>query len=164
MATRALVITVSDRAFNGEYEDESGALAVKMMQEAGYDIEEARIVPDSVDMLRTEINEAVSDGVRIILTTGGTGVGPRDVTAEATKPKLKIELPFIPAAIAMRGLDQKPTALVTRGLAGVTSQEKGGVFIANMPGNPDGVKTAVEIIAPLAQHVIDQLDGKDHSH
>lgn len=163
MSIKAVVITISDRVFNEEYEDESGPLAVARLQEAGYDVGEVRVVPDSIDMIRSMINEVVSDGVRIIVTTGGTGVGPRDVTPEATLQKLKVQLPHIISAIVNKGLEKSPHAAVTRGLAGVTSQEPGGVLIVNAPGSPSGVADAMDVIVPIGEHVIDQLDGKDHA-
>ncbi|MDO5049549.1 MAG: MogA/MoaB family molybdenum cofactor biosynthesis protein [Actinomycetaceae bacterium] len=162
MSVKAVVITVSDRVFKNEYEDESGPLAASRLQEAGYEVGEVQVVPDSIDMIRSMINEVVSDGARLVVTSGGTGVAPRDVTPEATEPKLKVQLPHLIGAIVAKGLEKSPHAAITRGLAGVTNAGPGGVLIVNAPGSPSGVSDAIDVIAPVAKHIIDQLDGGDH--
>lgn len=166
----ALVLTVSDRCAAGEREDRSGPLAAELL--AGHGIEaEVRVVPDGDAVVHDALEDALAEGFRFILTTGGTGVGPRDRTPEGTRSILDLEMPGV--AQAMRdagalGETPVPAAVLSRGLAGIalveagTGHGGGGAFVVNAPGSTGGVRDAVGVVGPLVAHVLGQLDGGDH--
>lgn len=154
------VITVSDRCSRGEAEDRSGPLAARLLAEVGVRAE-VTVVPDGEDSVRAAIEGALAAGARLVLTTGGTGVGPRDRTPEGTRSLLDREVPGI--AEAMRGRpDAVPAAMLSRGLAGIAAGPAGEVLVVNAPGSPGGVRDAVAVLAPIVHHVIDQLGGGTH--
>lgn len=157
----AAVITVSDRASAGVYEDLSGPFAADRLREGGFEVANVRVVPDSVEQIRGAIEEALAAGAQLIVTTGGTGVGPRDVTPEATKPFFDRELPHLVSAIVARGLEKTIHAVITRGLAGVCMRGE-GALIVNVPGSTGGVKDAMGVLVEVAPHILDQLSGGDH--
>ncbi|UJP10143.1 MogA/MoaB family molybdenum cofactor biosynthesis protein [Microbacterium sp. KUDC0406] len=155
---QAAVITVSDRSAAGLRPDGSGPVAVEALRAAGFACDDARIVPDGADAVEAALRAAIVDGARLIVTSGGTGVAPRDATPEGTARVLERELPGIPEELRSVGAAQKPVALLTRGLAGVA----GGALIVNLPGSPGGVRDGMPVILSVAAHVIAQLDGSDH--
>lgn len=164
----ALVLTVSDRSAAGEREDRSGPLAAKLLAEHGLKTE-VRVIPDGEASVRRALEEGIADGFRVIFTTGGTGVGPRDRTPEGTRPLLDLELPGLAQAMRDAGaLAKKPilAAVLSRGLAGVAlasaNGEHGGTLIVNAPGSTGGVRDAVSVVGPLTAHILSQLDGGDH--
>lgn len=158
---RACVITVSDRCARKEAEDLSGPLAVRLL--AAFGIEASVIlVPDEVEAIRTAIASASKEGARLVFTTGGTGLAPRDVTPEATEPLLSTRIHGLEDAMRRAGEGHAPAAALSRGLVGVTSRDPGGVLVVNAPGSSGGVKDAVGVIGPLVAHVLDQLGGGDH--
>ena len=134
---KGAVVTVSDRCVSGEREDLSGPLAQRLLAEHDVVVEKVDLVPDGIEPVREAISRAVADGARVVLTTGGTGVTPRDLTPEATAP-------------------------LSRGLVGVTSRGDVGALIVNAPGSRGGVKDTVAVIGPLVPHVLEQLGGGDH--
>lgn len=158
----ARVITVSDRCASGEREDLSGPLAVRLLAEAGIAAGPAVVVPDGIGPVRAAITAALDDGCRVVLTTGGTGIGPRDLTPEATEPLLSARLDGLAEAIRRRGETGAPAASLSRGLVGITSRGPGAALVVNAPGSPGGVRDAVAVVAPLVGHVLDQLGGGDH--
>lgn len=158
---RGAVITVSDRCASGEREDLSGPLAQRLLGEHGVVVDSVRIVPDG-DAVTAAIREAIADGARVVLTTGGTGVTPRDLTPEATAPLLETRLEGIEAQIRAYGLTKTPLSSLSRGLVGVTGRGADGALVVNAPGSRGGVKDTVAVIGPLVPHVLEQLGGGDH--
>ncbi|MDO5721623.1 MAG: MogA/MoaB family molybdenum cofactor biosynthesis protein [Actinomycetaceae bacterium] len=156
------VITVSDRAFKGEYPDRSGPLAKSMWSEQGGRVVFDRIVPDDEGLIGDAIKSAVAARAQVVFTTGGTGVGPRDVTAEATSKLVDYELAGIAQAIRQRGQASVPTAIISRGIVGVLTVGGKRAVVINAAGSTGAVKDAIEVVAPLVPHIVDQLVGGDH--
>lgn len=158
--TRAAVITVSDRSAVGEREDASGPIAVAALREAGFDCADAVVVPDGADSVERALTVEVVAGAKLILTSGGTGVGPRDRTPEGTARVITREVPGIAEELRRRGAAEKPAGMLTRGLAGVVDPH--GVLVVNLPGSPAGVASGMPVVLSVARHVLDQLGGGDH--
>ncbi len=154
---RAIVVTVSDACSRGEREDASGEALVELLQGVGAAIVEKKIVPDDLepltDLLRTSADR---DDVNLIITTGGTGVAPRDNTPEATLAVIQREAPGIAEAMRMQTLSKTPMAMISRGVCGIRS----GALIINLPGSPKGVRESFAVIAPVLSHAIALLAGE----
>lgn len=159
---KGAVITVSDRCVSGEREDVSGPLAARLLHEHDVVVDAVKVVPDGVEPVRAAIEEAIAAGARVVLTTGGTGVTPRDLTPEGTAPLLAVRLEGIEAQIRAYGLTQTPLSSLSRGLVGVTSRDADGALVVNAPGSRGGVKDTVAVVGPLVPHVLEQLGGGDH--
>lgn len=156
----AAVITVSDRRSAGEAEDTAGPAVADALHAAGAAVE-AWVVPDGLDSVTTAIEQALSSGARLILTAGGTGVHPRDVTPEATRPFLARELPGIPELLRTAGARSTVTAALSRGLAGVSAGHAPAVIV-NLPGSERGAREGIDTLLPLLGHLLSQIDGGDH--
>jgi molybdenum cofactor synthesis domain-containing protein len=156
---RAVVVTASNRASSGVYEDRSGQALARGLADLGFDVGEPRVLPDDADQLEAALREAVDAGVDVVLTTGGTGLSPTDITPEATRRVLEREAPGLAEAVRRYGVDNGvPTSVLSRGLAGTA----GRTLIANLPGSTGGVKDALAVLGPLLPHVVSQLRGGDH--
>lgn len=158
----ARVITVSDRCASGQRADVSGPLAKELLTSMGVRVDQVVVVPDGVESVQAAITAAVEAGRRLVFTTGGTGLSPRDWTPEATEPLLAAQLPGLAEQIRQRGLGLAPAAMLSRGLVGVTGRGPGAALIVNAPGSPGGVRDAVAVLGSVLDHVISQLDGEDH--
>ncbi|WP_019178809.1 MogA/MoaB family molybdenum cofactor biosynthesis protein [Microbacterium yannicii] len=158
--TRAAVITVSDRSAAGQREDVSGPIAVAALREAGFDCADAVVVPDGADSVERAVTAEVVAGVKLVVTTGGTGVAPRDQTPEGTARVITRTVPGIAEELRRRGATEKPAGMLTRGVAGVVDPH--GVLVVNLPGSPGGVASGMPVVLSVARHVIDQLGGSDH--
>ena len=156
------VITVSDRCAAGQREDISGPLAARLLAEHDVIVEAVRVVPDGAEPVREAVREAVAAGARVVLTTGGTGIMPRDLTPEGTAPLLAARMEGLEAQIRAHGLTKTPLAGLSRGLVGVTGRDDAGAFVVNAPGSRGGVEDTVAVIGPLVPHVLEQLRGGDH--
>ena len=156
---RAVVITASNRASAGIYEDRSGQALAEGLRELGFAVEGPHVRPDDADELEAVLRAAVDVGFDVILTTGGTGLSPTDVTPEATRRVLEREAPGIAEAVRRYGVDNGvPTSVLSRGLAGTTAR----TLIVNLPGSTGGVRDALAVLGPLLPHVVSQLRGGDH--
>ena len=156
------VITVSDRCAAGQREDVSGPLAARLLAEHDVIVEAVRVVPDGAEPVREAVREAVAAGARVVLTTGGTGIMPRDLTPEGTAPLLAARMEGLEAQIRAHGLTKTPLAGLSRGLVGVTGRDDAGALVVNAPGSRGGVEDTVAVIGPLVPHVLEQLRGGDH--
>ncbi|WP_127476724.1 MogA/MoaB family molybdenum cofactor biosynthesis protein [Microbacterium sulfonylureivorans] len=158
--TRAAVITVSDRSAAGERADESGPVAVAALRDAGFDCADAVVVPDGADSVERALQAEIMAGVKLIVTSGGTGVGPRDETPEGTRRVVTREVPGIAEELRRRGAAEKPAGMLTRGVAGVVDPH--GALVVNLPGSPKGVASGMPVLLSVASHILDQLGGGDH--
>lgn len=156
----AAVITVSDSRAAGDAADTAGPVIVDALRGVGARVL-AALVPDGVDAVRDAILDARSDGARIVITTGGTGVSPRDLTPEATAPLLERALPGIPEMLRREGAAATPMAAVSRGLAGITAGPE-RVLVVNLPGSEGAARDGITALLPLLGHIVGQLDGGTH--
>lgn len=156
MSIKAVVITASDACSRGEREDASGAAVVELLTNLGAEIVAARILSDDLDPIAQALREfAERSDVNLIITTGGTGLGPRDNTPEATQSVIQREAPGIAEAIRAESLKATPMAMLSRGVCGICS----GTLIVNLPGSPKAVRETFAVIAPVLPHALDLLAG-----
>jgi molybdopterin adenylyltransferase len=156
---RGAVLTVSDGVASGEREDRSGDVLDELLRGEGYDVER-RVVPDERAQIARAIEELAEGGARVVLTTGGTGVAPRDVTPEATAAVLDRVAPGIAEAIRADSIAKTPHALLSRGLAGV----RGGTLVVNLPGSPGGCRDGFAVLKPALEHAVKLLADDPTEH
>jgi molybdenum cofactor synthesis domain-containing protein len=155
---RAVVVTASNRASAGVYEDRSGQALAAGLRKLGFTVEGPHVRPDDVAALEQVLREAVASGADVVLTTGGTGLSPTDVTPEATRAVLEREAPGIAEAVRRYGEPKVSTSVLSRGIAGTA----GRTLVVNLPGSTGGVKDGLAVLGPLLPHVVSQLRGGDH--
>lgn len=155
---RAALITASNRAAKGEYLDDSGAILASGIAELNFEIASQIVLPDDALLISAEISRALSDEVDLIVTTGGTGISPTDITPEATMGHIKQLLPGVSEALRAYGREKTALADLSRGLAGVN----GKTLIINLPGSPNGVRDGLVILKRMVAHILSQLAGEDH--
>ena len=154
---RSVIITVSDACSKGEREDLSGAALAELLTDLGATIVERIVVPDDLEPLAKTLDQfAARDDVNLILTTGGTGFGPRDNTPEATRRVIEREAQGLSEAMRAETLKQTPMAMISRGVSGIHS----GTLIINLPGSPKAVRESFAVVRPVLSHAVDLISGK----
>jgi molybdenum cofactor synthesis domain-containing protein len=154
----ARVIVASNRASAGVYADTSGPLLVEGLRALGCEVPDPVVVPDG-EPVGDALRAAVADGVNVVVTSGGTGITPTDRTPDITKAVLDYEIPGIAEAIRAYGRDKVPTAVLSRGLAGVA----GRTLVVNLPGSSGGAKDGLAVLGPVLAHAVEQIRGGDHT-
>jgi molybdenum cofactor synthesis domain-containing protein len=155
---KAAVLTVSDGVDMGRRDDESGDVLEELLRSDGYEVLR-RVVPDERDAIAEAIEE-LSGEARLVLTTGGTGLGPRDVTPEATMTVLERSAPGIAEAIRAQSMGKTPHALLSRGIAGV----RGQTLVVNLPGSTGGCRDGFAVLRPALEHALNLLAGEETAH
>jgi len=152
---KAATITISTRCAAGQQEDRSGAFLGELLRDAGADVVEHRVLSDDRLAIEAALRELISR-VDVVITTGGTGISPRDVTPEATSAIVERRLPGMEAALHLAGREKVPTAILSRGVAGIARQ----CLIVNLPGSPGGVRDGMAILAPVLAHAVRLIRGE----
>lgn len=158
---RAAVLTISDRGFRGEQEDLSGQEIRKGLESIGAEIAAYRVVPDERVVIESTLATFVDDQhIDLVLTTGGTGLSPRDVTPEATRAVIDKEIPGIPIAMEIEGLKKTPRAMLSRAVAGIRKES----LIINLPGSPKAVREGLDVVLPIVSHALAIIKGEPTDH
>jgi molybdenum cofactor synthesis domain-containing protein len=159
MASRsARVVVASTRASAGAYEDRCGPIIAEWLVQQGFSSTEPVLVGDG-DPVGKALQDAIADGVDVVITSGGTGISPSDSTPDQTVAVLDYLIPGLAEAIRQSGLPKVPTAVLSRGVCGVA----GRTLVVNLPGSPGGVRDGLGVLAEVLDHALDQIAGKDHS-
>ena len=153
------ILTISDRAARGERVDESGPAARSMLAGGDAQVKESAMVPDERERIAGQLKVWADEvGLDVVLTTGGTGLGPRDVTPEATQDVIERAVPGLGELLRRATFEQSSTSVLSRGLAGV----RGHTLIVNLPGSPRAVRECLAVLLPLLPHAVSMLHGGDH--
>ncbi|HSS92542.1 MAG TPA: MogA/MoaB family molybdenum cofactor biosynthesis protein [Candidatus Dormibacteraeota bacterium] len=153
--SKAHVVTVSDGAFHGRREDRSGPALVNLLSGGGFEVGQPQVVPDDVERITEAVMTAVARGVDLVVSTGGTGLGPRDVTPQALSAVIDYEVPGIGEAMRRAGVGSTPMAALSRSMAGVRDR----TLIISVPGSPKGAVESLEAVMPVVGHAIQLLHG-----
>jgi molybdopterin adenylyltransferase len=158
---KAGILTISDKGSRGERADSSGDYIARAFSEAEFAVARYEIVPDDARVIAMTLSMWADSGeVDFIVTTGGTGISPRDVTPEATKSVIEKEVPGIVEAMRADGFEKTPTAILSRAVAGI----RGRCLIVNLPGNPNAVQEYLDLLLPIIPHAIETLHGRVGDH
>jgi len=155
-SVRAAIITISTKGAAGQRADESGPAMRDALTAAGHDVIHSDLVPDDAAGIATAILSAVRAGANVVLTSGGTGLSPNDVTPEATRRVIDREVPGIAEALRARSLEKTPHGMLSRGIAGAV----GPTLVVNLPGSPRAVRESLEVLLPVLPHAIELLAGE----
>ena len=156
MMIKAGVLTISDKGFKGQRKDESGPLVAEILTKAGYIVEKQSIVPDDFEkIVECLITWVDKENLRLIVTTGGTGVSPTDITPEAMLKVIKYQIPGMAEAMRAASLTKTPHAMLSRAIVGV----RGASLIINLPGSPEGAKENLAVILPALNHGLAKISG-----
>lgn len=156
---RAGVLTASDRVSLGRAEDRSGPRAAELLGDLGFDVE-VRVVPDGIEPVEQGIRGFLEEGVALVVTTGGTGFGPRDLTPEATGRVIERAAPGLAEAMRAVTFGKNPHGMLSRGIAGIV----GDALVVNLPGSVRGVEESLAVIGPALAHALGLLSGRDDDH
>ncbi|WP_374685775.1 molybdenum cofactor biosynthesis protein B [Promineifilum sp.] len=157
---RVGVLTISDRGARGDYEDKSGPLAAELVAEqTAWAVARRAVIPDEFDVIVQTLLDWCADGLDLILTSGGTGFAPRDVTPEATRRVIERDAPGIAEALRAASLEVTRHAMLSRAVAGI----RGSTLIINLPGNPKAVRENLDVLLPVLPHALDLLTGRPES-
>lgn len=155
MTFTAIVVTVSDGVSSGEREDESGPVAEAALSAQGFELRPRRTVPDEAALLGNLLIALIGQGIDLIVTTGGTGFGPRDITPEATRSVIDREAPGLSELMRAEGRKSTPMAALSRGIAG----SRATTLIINLPGSPKGARESLDAVLPVLPHALETLCG-----
>jgi len=155
---RALVLTVSDRSHGGLRHDESGPLLADLLRGLGFTVGDVEVVADDRDRIVAALRAAVAADLDLVVTTGGTGLAPRDVTPEATLAVVDRQAPGLAEALRQHNRAAVPTTILSRAVAGMA----GRTLVVNLPGSPSAVRDGVQVLTPVVGHAVAQLRGGDH--
>jgi len=160
MSLRVGILTISDMGARGDREDTSGAVIRELLSDIDATVARYEIIPDEAPQITERLTAWVSEGLNLIVTTGGTGLGPRDVTPGATLAAIDYEVPGIAEAMRAEGLKHTPMSMISRAVAGV----RGQTLIVNLPGSPKGVRESLSVVLPVLTHAIELLSGERSEH